>query len=63
MKIEYAKAQIEVTDKKSGEIKYLTVIQNGFVFDRMTGRYAFTHWGALLKPEETPIQPVDPSRQ
>lgn len=48
--IEYAKAQIEVTEKATGVVRHMTVIQNGFTFDRMTGKYLFTHFGALLKP-------------
>lgn len=60
-KIEYAKANYESTHKVTGVKVYMTVIQNAFVFDRMTGRFLFTHHGNLMKPELAPTP--DPARQ
>lgn len=54
MKVAYSKAQVESTDKSNGETVYMTIVQNAFVFDRMTGKFLFTHFGGLLKPSETP---------
>lgn len=64
-KIEYAKANYESTHKVTGVKVYMTVIQNAFVFDRMTGVFLFTHHSNLMRPEPAPAsQPTpDPARQ